>query len=101
MIVLYVLEGCPYCLNSLRLLKQYKIKHKAILVPYEKKDYYKKQNKMDTFPQIFMKINKDQFATIGGNSNLEELLDLCKTIKNSNYSLSTITNLYENIYGKK
>ncbi len=101
MIVLYVLEGCPYCNNSLQLLKQYKIKHKAIVVPHDKKEFYKKQNKMSTFPQIFMMIDKNNFMKIGGNSDLVEAIGLSNNINQSNVALDSVYYLYQNMYGKK
>lgn len=103
MIILYVLASCPYCNNSLQLLKEYNIKHKTIVVEntYESKEYYKKQNGMKTFPQIFMQINKDNFLKIGGNDNLIEILQQCQNIKNSNVSLDSIYYMYQNLYGKK
>ena len=99
MIVLYVLQTCPYCNNALQLLKDNNIKHKAIIVPNneEKKSFYKKQNGMNTFPQIFLKIDKDSYMKIGGNSDLIELLEQCKTIKNSNISIDAIYHMYKNI----
>jgi len=100
MIILYVLEGCPYCKNSLEVLKQYKIKHKSILVNYEDKEFYKKQNKMNTFPQIFMQMNENTFMKIGGNDNLIELIDNCENIKNSNVSIDSIYYMYNMLYSK-
>ena len=100
MIILYVLEGCPYCNNSLAILKQYKIKHKAIIVNYEEKEFYKKQNKMNTFPQIFMQMNENIFMKIGGNSDLIELIDKCQNIKDSNVSIDSIYYMYNMLYSK-
>ena len=103
MIILYVLQSCPYCNNSLQLLKDNNIKHKAIIVEntYEAKEYYKKQNGMKTFPQIFMQIDKNNFLKIGGNDNLIEILQQCQNIKNSNISLDSIYYMYQNLYSKK
>jgi glutaredoxin len=103
MIILYVLESCPYCNNSLQLLKENNIKHKAIIVEntHEAKEYYKKQNGMKTFPQIFMQIDKDNFLKVGGNDNLIEILQQCQNIKKSSISLDSIYYMYQNLYGKK
>jgi len=100
MIVLYVLDGCPYCNNSLKMLKDRKIKHKSIVVKnsFEEKEYYKKQNGMDTFPQIFMQVDKDNYMKIGGNSDLVEIFENCDNIKNSNVSLDSIYHMYKNMY---
>ena len=75
MIVLYVLTNCPYCIRALQLLKEYKIKHKAIIVEQEEKEHYKKQNRMNTFPQIFMQINTNNFMKIGEAFDLEESIN--------------------------
>ena len=103
MIILYVLKSCPYCNNSLQILKQNNIKHKAIIVEntFESKEYYKKQNGMNTFPQIFMQVNKDNFLKIGGNDDLTGIIEQCHNIKNSNVSLDSIYYMYQNLYGKK
>ena len=98
MFILYVLEGCPYCNNSLALMKKYNIKHKAIIVQPEEKEKYKKLSKMNTFPQIFVKINKDKIIKIGGNSDLEECIKLSNNIHNSNVSIDAVYNTYKNIY---
>jgi len=100
MIVLYVLNGCPYCSRSLQLLKQYKIKHKEIIVEQEEKEHYKKQNRMNTFPQIFMQIDTNNFMKIGGSSELEEIINQTNNIRNSNVSLDSVYYMYKNIYGK-
>ena len=102
MIILYVLESCPYCNHSLQLLKDYKVKHKAIIVENtpESKEYYKKQNGMNTFPQIFMKMDKDNFMKIGGNSDLVELIEKCTYIKNSNVSLDALYYMYQNLFSR-
>ncbi len=102
MIVLYVLEGCPYCNNALKLLKAHKIKYMDIVVEntVEKKNFYKKQNKMVTFPQIFMQINEDNFMKIGGYSELEEVIDKCIDIKNSMTPLDAIYHMYQKLFGK-
>lgn len=102
MLILYVLETCPYCNNALRLLNENKIKYKSIIVENteEAKNFYKKQNKMNTFPQIFLQQNKDNFIKIGGNDNLVELLDQCLSIRQSNISIDLITNMYKSLYKK-
>jgi glutaredoxin len=102
MFILYVLESCPYCNNSLQVLKENKIKHKSIIVKNteEEKKFYKKQNGMNTFPQIFLQVDKDNFIKIGGNSDLMEVFDQCNNIKNSTASLDSIYYTYRNIYQK-
>jgi glutaredoxin len=95
MINIYILEGCPYCLKALELLKIYKLKHKKIIVPNEEKikNEYKKKHKMNTFPQIFIENN----IKIGGLNDLENIINLSKNIKNMNISIDAIYYLYKNI----
>jgi len=94
-IVLYVLKGCPYCNNELMLLKENNIKHKAIVVEDKDKEKYKKLNKMNTFPQIFINVNGDNYFKIGGNDDLVETMEIVKTIMNSNVSLDAVYYLHK------
>ena len=94
-IVLYVLKGCPYCNNALMLLKENNIKHKAIVVEDKDKEKYKKLNKMNTFPQIFINVNSDNYFKIGGNDDLVETMEIVKTIMNSNVSLDAVYYLHK------
>ncbi len=101
MIVLYVLSTCPYCNSALQLLKENKIKHKAIYVENEQeKELYKKQNGMNTFPQIFMQVDRDNYMKVGGCDDLIEIVNVCKSIRGSNVSLDSIYYMYQNIYSK-
>jgi glutaredoxin len=99
MFVLYVLESCPYCINSLKILRERGLKHQAIIVKQEEKEYYKKQNKMKSFPQIFMEIDKDSYMKIGGNSDLEEIINHCDNISKSSVSINSIYYMYHILYG--
>lgn len=101
MIILYVLDSCPYCNRALSLLDEYKLKYKKIVVENseEKKNFYKKQNKMTTFPQIFMQLEENQFVKIGGCSDLEESIDNCQVIKKSNIAVDIIYRMYANMFG--
>ena len=102
MIILYVLEGCPYCNNALSLLKLHKIKHTKIVVENKEeiKNKYKKQSNMSTFPQIFLQINKDKIMKIGGSTDLEELLNICETIKDSKHKIDVVCNMYKDSFKK-
>jgi glutaredoxin-related protein len=99
MIILYVLETCPYCQNAIQTLQSNKIKFKTITVnnTEDEKNYYKKQNKMNTFPQIFMQVEKDNYMKLGGNDDLMEIISICKNIKNSNLSMNAIYYFYDKI----
>jgi len=75
-------------LIAIKLLVRHKLKHKIILVKdtEDSKNYYKAQNKMDTFPQIFIRNtreNKEYLIKIGGYDNLTNLLNICFEIKDS------------------
>jgi glutaredoxin 3 len=96
MIKLYVLEGCPYCNKALDILKKNKIKHKKIVVENseEAKNYYKKKNKMNTFPQIFLDFNESNSMKIGGCSDLENLMDLLSNIKSLGINIDIIYYMY-------
>ena len=102
MIILYVLETCPYCNNAIKILKENKIKYKTIIVENneESKNFYKKQNNMNTFPQIFMQMDKDNYMKVGGYDNLMETLENCKNIKDSSISLDSIYYMYQHMYKK-
>jgi glutaredoxin len=96
-----VLKGCPYCDNALMLLKQNNIKHKSILVETKDMDKYKKINKMNTFPQIFINIDSNNYFKIGGNDDLVETMEIVKTINNSNVSLDAVYYLHRLMNKKK
>ena len=100
-IILYVLKGCPYCDNALMLLKQNNIKHKSILVETKDMDKYKKINKMNTFPQIFINVDSNNYFKIGGNDDLVETMEIVKTINNSNVSLDAVYYLHRLMNKKK
>ena len=97
MIVLYVLEGCPYCEKALRILNENNIKHKKIVVENteKSKQYYKEMNRMKSFPQIFLQIDKTQYIKIGGCDDFIENLSICNGIKNSDVSMDTIYYMYQ------
>lgn len=99
-IVLYVLKGCPYCNNALMLLKENNIKYKAIVVEEKDKEKYKKINKMNTFPQIFINVDGNNYFKLGGNDDLVETMQIVKTIINSNVSLDAVYYLHK-IMAKK
>jgi glutaredoxin 3 len=102
MIIIYVLEHCPYCNNALKLLEYNNIKYKKIIVENteEAKKHYKKQSGMNTFPQIFLKINKDNILKIGGYTDLVSVIDESKNIKKSNISIESIYYMYNLLYKK-
>ena len=101
MIILYVLKDCPYCNNALRILKDNQIEFNSIYAEnIEQKELFKKQNKMNTFPQIFLQLDKDNYMKIGGCDNLIELINICNKIKISNTSLDSIYYMYQLLNSK-
>ena len=79
MIHIYTLDYCSYCNYALGLLKKHKILHKNFVVgSYDEKEKIKRQNGMNTFPQVFLldkKCNKmkklDCRMKVGGSEDLE------------------------------
>ena len=54
MFEIFLKPGCPYCAETVSLLKKYKLKYNSHTEPDpEKRERLKKINKMNTFPQIF------------------------------------------------
>ena len=103
MIVLYVLDGCPYCEKALSILRSEKIKHEKIIVPNEEsvKKTYKKKCDMNTFPMIFIETEeKNHFIKLGGSSDLEEYIKKSKELKESLYGIDKLYLIYKNLFSK-
>jgi len=107
MIVLYVLEGCPYCERALQMLKMEKIKHKKVVVPRdeEKKNEYKRMCEMETFPMIFIRNPKahgeNEYLKIGGSSDLEAYIQKSKEFSQSNIPMDTFYAFYSTMFSNK
>lgn len=69
--IIYIINNCPYCKKAISLLNYHHIKYTIVRVKKDEKEYYKKRNKMETFPQIFNNGKK-----IGGYDNLIKYLDI-------------------------
>ena len=98
-ITIYTLQYCPYCNYALKLLDQYNIKYKNIIVNPDDKNKIKKINNMDTFPMIFIKKNKNNIK-IGGSSDLLKLINISEDIKKSNLDINIIYNFFNLLYPK-
>tara|TARA_B110000114_G_C15021734_1_gene369168 strand:+ start:828 stop:1169 length:342 start_codon:yes stop_codon:yes gene_type:complete len=86
MFKIFLKPGCPYCAETVSLLKKYKLKYKSHTEPdQDKRDILKKKNNMNTFPQIFYISNKKSIR-IGGNDDLKQKIIFCKKLA------KTITN---------
>lgn len=77
MIYIYTIERCPYCNNAEKLLNKVHLQYKVIEVSGAEKEKIKRQNGLNTFPQIF--INKPQTKSaimIGGYNELVNILNI-------------------------
>ena len=93
MITIYYLLGCPYSESAKKLVENYNLNHKIIEVTYENKNHYKKKNKMNTFPQIFLTRNINRRSVkfkIGGYNELEKYLISVGNIKSERLNLDVI-----------
>lgn len=83
---IYTIDGCGFCKRAIELLNNNNIHHSEIHVADDDKDFTKKQNGMDTFPQIFIitpevkGINgsEEKIYRVGGYHDLEKRIDEVK-----------------------
>ena len=87
----YCLENCFFSENAKLLLNNNNIEFDLINVKYENKDEYKKINKMNTFPQIFLETDNESIK-IGGYDNFNRLV----SIINDNTNFDYIYNEFKN-----
>jgi glutaredoxin len=78
---IYSLNGCGYSRRSEVALINNNIEHKVIKVEWDNMSKYKKQNKMNTFPQIFYVDKKEKKHKIGGSDDLNKILAFNEIIK--------------------
>tara|TARA_B100001287_G_C22612030_1_gene495638 strand:+ start:430 stop:756 length:327 start_codon:yes stop_codon:yes gene_type:complete len=88
----YVIEGCPYCSATINTLQKFKIKFNKIVVPFNKKDEYKEKHQHNTFPHVFMHINKKKIF-IGGYQDLSNLILLCDFFNERKITLEEIAEM--------
>ena len=79
MFKIFLKPDCPYCAETVSLLKKYKLKYKSHTEHDQKKRTFKKTNKMNTFPQIFY-ISNNKDILIGGNDELKQKIIFCKKL---------------------
>lgn len=89
MLYVYVLPGCPYCKNTMNLVKKYKLKHKFIIVKPNDKLKYNKKHKMKTYPQVILNYDRKKII-IGGNNEFEKYIKLSNLIKKNNYNINVL-----------
>jgi len=93
MFTIYTIIGCPYCENTILLLKKHKLKFKNIIAKTDKqKEKYKNNHDMYTFPQVFYKIGKKNIK-IGGYADTLEFVELCAYLKTTPFDINAIFNL--------
>jgi glutaredoxin len=96
MIHLYIISGCPFCHKAELLLNSLKINTKKITVKTIDKLKYKRQHKMNTFPQILY-VKDDKKYKIGGLDELEYLISIVEIKKKFNFDYKTISFFEKNI----
>jgi glutaredoxin len=96
---IYSLDGCPFSVKAENLLKEHTIKHKVIRVSQESKEKYKIENKMKTFPQIFI-IEKKIKTKIGGADTLLDFINISHILKYNDISLIKLKRFFK-IFKKK
>ena len=79
MFIIYSLATCPHCKRAISILKELKKTRNIPFITHNIRDarekaYYKKKNDMQTFPQIFFRVEKEKFIKIGGADDLEKLV---------------------------
>ena len=101
MIIIYSLENCWYSNEATKMLAKNKIKYNKITVPNleKEKDKIKKKTKMNTFPQIFIQKGTKKIK-LGGFSELNLAINLCKQIQETGIPIDAISGLYENLFSK-
>lgn len=124
MIHIYVLEECPYSIEAVKILEKQGIPFIAYMVPRNetKKNKYKKHHKMNTFPQIFVDLEKIEkvkkskktkktiktanlpikkiikhanILKLGGHSDLQNILQICLYLQDKPGAVSLIKKLCE------
>ena len=98
MFTIYTIKGCPYCENTVLLLKKHKLKFKNIIMKnIQEKAKYKKKHKMETFPQVFYKPSNKKQVKIGGYSDTLEFVELCDYLKTTPYNIDAIHSLVKKL----
>jgi glutaredoxin len=72
-----ILNGCPYSMAAKELLEMNKIKTKFTFINQSEKDKYK-NDKIKTFPQIYLASNNKDKILFGGFDDLSSLINKFK-----------------------
>ena len=100
-IEIYSLIGCYFSQKAELMMMDFKLgdRLKIIKVDYDEKEKYKKKNKMNTFPQIFLK-NGEKKYKIGGSDQLDNIIRIIKEINTYESNLNLIC-LFNDLINKK
>ena len=91
-IVIYSLNGCGFSKKAINTLKKNNITYEVFHIDWDNKNEYKKNNNMNTFPQIFFQKKNSNRIKIGGSNDLDYLLNIINnTKKNKKYDNMVIT----------
>ena len=96
MINIIYLENCPYCEKAVRILEEYKLKYKLIIIPRSEKENAKKLYKIRSFPNIVIyktKNKKKISLELGGCSDLEKYVNTINYIKNEGLKTHVLCSL--------
>lgn len=95
-LVLYSLEGCPFCIEAKNVLKKLKVKHETVDVTHNNKEDVKKALGKTTFPQLVLKVPGSsgkggvgrkgvekgvENVMLGGFEDLERIVAVCKLLR--------------------
>lgn len=94
MFYIYSLEYCPYSIEAENLVKNNNLPHKIIKVSQNDKDKYKKQNKWNTFPQVFYKHKTNQKKLIGGYSDLNNYIETVNIINENDINFNILKYIF-------
>ena len=81
MLYVYSLFGCPFSEAAEDLARDTKVPLKIIKVNTQReKDKYKRENNMETFPQILFKNSRGKMVKIGGYEEFRSIVEMCKKL---------------------
>jgi glutaredoxin len=90
-----LLENCPYSNSSKILLDKYNIKYTNTIVNHSNKELFK-TDKLQTFPQVFLKkVNNKGSVYIGGYNDFDELFRMFYKQKLDDKKILTVQNKYK------
>jgi glutaredoxin-related protein len=90
MFKIYILSYCRFSLNAVELLKKYNLEHEIIGADNNRKQIDTLVENYKTYPKIFY-VYENQNIFLGGNDNLEHMLNTYHTII-KNKDLNVIKN---------